>query len=818
MQTQEIQEFIRQMEDLPTLPSLAVRIIGTLLDERSTAKDVSEIVEADPSLTMKVLMVANSASFGSPRGVSTVRQAIVSLGFKRLKSIILSVSVLDTIETMAQECGLDPAAFWEHTLMCAMGAEGLADTLGEEFSDEIFVAGLLHDIGQLILSRHAPEAFQQAMEMARQESIEQIKAEQAIMEVDHAQVGACIMDQWQLPTRLKRSVEMHHDPPLGSIKQDVPSRMAAILCLADMLSNIRNVESSRGVQLAQGEKIRKKLGLSKRDLQEIADGLEDRVAQIAKALGLENVPRESYSEILQRASAELGRMSLLLRESEERHRRIFESIQDVYLEVDGDDGSILEISPSIERVSGYTREEVLGKSLFSFCGHLETRRQLLQALGGNGSVSDYEVGFIGRQGENVPCSLSVRMVTDEEAGAKIIGTMRDISERKRTEEALREAQEKSVQQEHLAAVGQLAAGIAHDFNNLLTGIIGYAQLLQMGEDLSESAKEGLKSIEGEGQHAARLIRQILDFSRKSIIQRQRLDLIPFLKESIKFLQRTLPESIQIVERLDADECYVYIDPGQVQQVITNLAVNARDAMPEGGELRFGLSRLTLKPGEHPPVPEMSPGKWIVLSVSDTGDGIAAEHLPHIYEPFFTTKKAGQGTGLGLAQAYGIVKQHEGFIDVKSEIGKGTMFAVYLASVGMSEEVVEEDVEECAEGHGETILVVEDNPVVLRTIGKIIEELGYRALLVDSGQEALGVYEQHRGETDMVLTDMVMPGMDGVQLFHALKEQNPDVRVAMMTGYPLEDEEKELLSEGSVTWVQKPMDLEKLGRVVKATIR
>jgi len=390
----------------------------------------------------------------------------------------------------------------------------------------------------------------------------------------------------------------------------------------------------------------------------------------------------------------------------------------------------------------------------------------------------------------------------------------DIFERRRAEKAFREAEEKSRVQERLSAVGQLAAGIAHDFNNLLTGIIGYAQLLTMRTDVSELAKRDVRRIEQEGQHAARLIRQILDFSRKSIIQRQPLELTSFLKESIKFLRRTISENIRISLDVEPNRYLVQADPAQIQDMLTNLSVNARDAMPGGGDLRFRLSRFRLKEEDIPPFPEMPPGEWIELSVSDTGSGIAPEHLPRVFEPFFTTKKPDQGTGLGLAQVYGIVMQHEGFIDVDSPPGKGTTFMVYLSPLVDAGNTSKKGTPtRLSRGRGETILVVEDEPTVLEMVGHMLEELGYRALKARNGEEALVAYDRHRDGIVLVLTDIVMPGMDGIQVFRALRTEHPDVKVAAMTGYPLDDEGDDLLSEGFVAWVQKPLDLGALIRIL-----
>jgi signal transduction histidine kinase len=240
-------------------------------------------------------------------------------------------------------------------------------------------------------------------------------------------------------------------------------------------------------------------------------------------------------------------------------------------------------------------------------------------------------------------------------------------------------QERLQRQDRLAAVGQLAAGVAHDFNTLLTGIIGFADMLQKREDMPEQARARLVHILTQGQRGAHLVRQILDFSRASISQLQPLDLASFLRQATNF-QGIIPENIHIALEVDPGTHHIRADPARIRQVLTNLAMNARDAMPEGGELAFRLSGFTRKLNERPPCLGMPPGEWVVLSVSDTGTGIPAEVLPRVFEPFFTTKDPGKGTGLGLAQVYGIVEQHEGYINTESQEGEGTTVAIYLPTL------------------------------------------------------------------------------------------------------------------------------------------
>lgn len=383
----------------------------------------------------------------------------------------------------------------------------------------------------------------------------------------------------------------------------------------------------------------------------------------------------------------------------------------------------------------------------------------------------------------------------------------------------REGQERLQQQERLATVGQLAAGIAHDFNNLLTSIIGSAELLHTRADLPESAQVHLTRILQQGQQAVHLIRQILDFSRKSISRMQPVDLGPFLKEVIKFLQRTIPESIHIILEIAAGQHLVRSDLTQIQQLLINLAVNARDAMPHGGELGFRLSRLTMKAGEKTPLPKMPAGEWIVLSVSDTGSGIPADVLPHIFEPFFTTKESRRGTGLGLTQVYGIVKQHEGYIDVKSVVGKGTTFTIYLPSTLDEQQEVPavKTPRTFPRGQGELILLVEDEPDVLETNNALLEHLGYRVLPARSGEEALHIFEQHHDDIALVLTDMVMPGIGGAELCRILRQQDPTMPIIVLSGYPLRLESEDPRAEGVSDWLQKPATLERLAQAVQRAL-
>ena len=371
-----------------------------------------------------------------------------------------------------------------------------------------------------------------------------------------------------------------------------------------------------------------------------------------------------------------------------------------------------------------------------------------------------------------------------------------------TEERLR--QKHMQRQERLATVGQLAAGIAHDFNNIMAIITLYSQSLERDPDFPKR-QQYLATISKQARHAANLISQILDFSRRAVMERGQLDLTPFVKEVIRLLERTLPENIALEHETGRDSYVVNADPTRLQQALMNLALNARDAMPDGGVLKMSLDRLNLTEWERPPVPDMAAGEWVRLRVSDTGYGIPAENFDHIFEPFFTTKQPGVGTGLGLAQVYGIVKQHGGEISVDSALNVGTTFTLYLPALDAPSEAPpgDEEVLAAPAGARRTILLVEDSEATRIAIEDTLDMLGYRVLAASTGREALALFSRHEEEIDVVLSDMVMPEMGGVELYQTLTQENPDLIMIVMTGYPLADEGRSLLQEGIVDWIHKP---------------
>ncbi|MEZ4592877.1 MAG: PAS domain-containing protein [Chloroflexota bacterium] len=378
----------------------------------------------------------------------------------------------------------------------------------------------------------------------------------------------------------------------------------------------------------------------------------------------------------------------------------------------------------------------------------------------------------------------------------------------------RDIQNRVQRQDRLAAVGQMAAGIAHDFNNILTVIKLYAQLIVRTVELPRHAEDRLSTIEQQTERATDLIQQILDFSRQSILERQSFDLLLFLKRLVKLLDRTLPENISI--ELDHAEraFHIMADPSRIQQIVMNLAVNARDAMPDGGRLHISLRQVQTTTVTSLSLNDLPVGDWVVMEMSDSGTGIHPDVLAHIFEPFFTTKKVGEGTGLGLAQVYGIMQQHEGCVDVVSQIDEGTTFFLYFPALDRDAHAAgAPDQSLLTMGQGQTLLLVEDNQVAREALLGSLTLLNYEVIAAGNGRLALEILAENEASIDMVVSDVVMPEMGGIALFHAVREQYTHIPVVLLTGHAMNKDMENLKQLGLAGWMLKPPDLVALSHLL-----
>lgn len=386
---------------------------------------------------------------------------------------------------------------------------------------------------------------------------------------------------------------------------------------------------------------------------------------------------------------------------------------------------------------------------------------------------------------------------------------------------IRQRQQRQEQQARLAAVGQLAAGIAHDFNNLLGSTLLLVQLADRDPQTSERARKFLTSAIEQIQRGADLVGRILAFGRKSLMSKTTRDLADFLQETGQLLQRTLGDSIVVTIAQRPGNYLFHADYTLLQQVCLNLAINARDAMPGGGRLRFALSRLAVDSDEMAQWVGLARGDWYEIWVSDSGHGIPADVLPRIFEPFFTTKEAGQGSGLGLAQVYGIVHQHQGEIRVESQPGQGALFRIFLPAPtedfvvpGLGES---EPPEKSGCNSARPILVVEDQAVLLGALCDVLEAAGFSPVGVASSQEAVALVAAEPERFSLVLSDLSMPGMDGLEMHRELRGHSPDLRTLILSGYPMDSQGRQWREEGVLGWLKKPIDSKELVAQVRAAL-
>lgn len=480
------------------------------------------------------------------------------------------------------------------------------------------------------------------------------------------------------------------------------------------------------------------------------------------------------------------------------------------------DGRRIYNSPSYERILGYTLEELQATSSFEQI-HPDDRQLVKEAATetrrtGIGRRIEYRMRH--KDSSWLILESTASTVLDAEGRVdKLVIVNRDITARKKLEEQLRQVQK-------MEAIGRLSGGIAHDFNNLLGVIIGYSEILQERLPSKDLLRESADEIVAAGKRAASLTRQLLAFSRQQVLEPKILDLNEVVSDMEKMLRRLIGEDIELVTNPDPMLGRVRADQGQIEQVIMNLVVNARDAMPQGGKLGIATANTEMDETfvKRYPYPVQT-GQYIVLTVSDNGVGMDAATKARVFEPFFTTKEKGKGTGLGLSTVYGVVKQSGGYIDFDSEPGEGTTFRIYFRRVNepVESEGLATEAQQPAREAG-VVLLVEDEASLLRLTRNLLEMSGYTVLEAKDGNEALRISQQHTGAIDLLLTDIVMPGISGRALAHQLSQERPDMKILFMSGYTGQGiGEKEYLERGDL-FLQKPVTRDTLTRKVSEAMR
>lgn len=503
------------------------------------------------------------------------------------------------------------------------------------------------------------------------------------------------------------------------------------------------------------------------------------------------------------------RAATALKESERRFRALVESIQEVIVILDRN-GITRYASPAIEAITGYTIEERVGRHSFELIhpDDLDSvRANFDELLAEPGGRLRREIRIQHKNGSWRKIDLLAQNLLHDPYVRGIVVTYQDITAQRRLEEQLRESQK-------LEAVGRLAGGVAHDFNNILNIIGGIAHLTL--DSLAEESplREEMQEIIAAVDQGAGLTQQLLAFSRRQVLQPRILDLRQEIVEMARMLRRVIGEDIELVTKIESTG-HVKADPGQMSQVLMNLAVNSRDAMPNGGVLTIATRDVDLDDVTVPRHPDsIQPGSYIEITVHDTGCGMDEHTLAHLFEPFFTTKGPGKGNGLGLSTVYGIVRQSGGSIHVESTPSAGTTFRILLPRVAPAPRPAPPAAPQPSNANGETVLLVEDAPVIRTVTRRILENNGYRVIEAADGETALRIADEHQGGIDLVLTDIIMPGMSGTVLAHRLLDRYPGLPIVYMSGYTSDQVITDDLRHDRTYFLQKPFAPDRLVRIVK----
>ncbi|MEX2264267.1 MAG: PAS domain S-box protein [Bryobacteraceae bacterium] len=502
-------------------------------------------------------------------------------------------------------------------------------------------------------------------------------------------------------------------------------------------------------------------------------------------------------------------MEEALNESEEKFSKAFQSNPAAITITDLATKSVLEVNESFEEITGYRRDDVVGRGWadVELWENPPDRDNFLARLLAEGKLRNWEFGFRKKSGDVSRGLLSAELIEIDDKLCAIT-TVVDITERFQLESQLRQAQK-------LESLGRLAGGVAHDFNNLLTIINGYSDVILNAPRQNDPVYSYVQEIKKAGEHAAGLTKQLLAFSRKQVIEPRPLDVNTIVADAKRMLHRLIGEDIELTTTLDPLLPQVMADPDQIQQVIMNLVVNARDAMTDGGKLDIATTSVDLDARAVAAHPDAAPASYVVMTVTDSGIGMDEKTLQSAFEPFFTTKEPGRGTGLGLSTVYGIVRQNGGWIDVRSEVGRGTSFSIYLPRLDACAVPARTGSDKPQTLHtGGTVLVVEDNGDVRRVTKALLEASGYHVLEAANSSEAFALEKEHSAEIHLLLTDVILPGMNGKILSDQLRALRPKLKVLFTSGYTADMISRRGVIEPGVAYLPKPFTLESLAAKVR----
>ena len=875
MKKSQIKWNVSKLEKLPTLSAVATELIKLTMDETSDAQQVAAIIETDQSLASKVLQIVNSAGYGLAGRVTTMAHAVSLLGFSTIRSLALSMTVSDMFGPSEEPGAFDRTGFWKHSLACAICAELIAEQVGSRYAKEAFLAGLLHDIGKVALDTCAREDFDKVIRQAADRHISVLEAERRLLETDHAVVGKWVAERWGLPDMFTHAIWLHHQPPGSVPESGFDKDLVEIVHLANIVVRSQMIGSGGDSRVYPVPlRLLTSMKLREEDLDELKERLWKLVEERASIVNLEATEKGLYLESLQRANQELSRMALRLEENNrdlgrkasrlgvlhdmntkmlpshalsemldvvaeslrdglgvpcgflfmaDREREILvgkiwtgedQGMEDLLLSmgssqpVTGEDQTRLdaEITEAIQETSlGVTDSSWIGERITDIV--LKNHLIVVPMVSQGKSVGQIVIDNRTDSFSYTDKELEELLAFGSAAGVAVSRFRLQEKLNERSEELAtaiwreEQAREQLMRNERLASVGKMAAGAAHEINNPLAVISGRAQMMLRDEKDEKKAK-ALKLMVEQTRRASKILTDLMGFARPAMPKTEPTNVNFVIHHVLSMVENQLRQkNIECQREFAQGLPKISADKHQLEQVFLNIVLNAEHAMSEGGTLTVSTS--------------LSPAKDLILiTLSDTGNGIPKEDLQHVFEPFFTTKEEGEGTGLGLAMSYGIVTSHGGTIDVESTVGEGTSFTVELPvavdvkqMIAKAEPPQKKRAAPSKKRATASILIVDDEEHIRDLLSDTLGVRGYQVETAENGLNALKILNDK--QVDLLLLDMRMPVKDGLGLMDEIRERLPELPVIIVTGLASNEEVQEALERGAFSCLRKPFEIDTL---------